>query len=98
MTTVYDASHTVPPMPWIDPLKESQANQADEDRGYKSRSRIIRERGLNPDQINREIQRDQAEAERLGLKLGGAAERATPEPEPAEKPEDKPAARRRRSK
>lgn len=73
MATIYDASHTMPAMPWIDPLKEAQANQIDEDRGYKSRSRIIRERGLNPDQVNREIQRDQAEAERLGLDLGDAA-------------------------
>ena len=71
MTTVYDASHTVPAMPWIDPLKEAQANEIDEDRGYKSRSRIIRERGLNPDQVNQEIKRDQDEVERLGLELGG---------------------------
>lgn len=84
MTTVYDASHTVPAMPWIDPLKEAQANEIDEDRGYKSRSRIIRERGLNPDQVNQEIRRDQREAQRLGLQLagksGGSADPAPPPP------------------
>jgi lambda family phage portal protein len=70
LSTLYNTTHTMPPMPWIDPLKEANANEIDEKRGYKSRSRIIRERGLNPDQINREIQRDQQEQERLGLKLG----------------------------
>jgi lambda family phage portal protein len=99
MTTVYDASHTVPPMPWIDPLKESQANQIDENRGYKSRSRIIRERGLNPDQINQEIKRDQAEAERLGLKLGGpekaAADQASHDADEAQAAADQRAAMER---
>jgi lambda family phage portal protein len=84
VSTVYDASHTVPAMPWIDPLKEAQANQIDEDRGYKSRSRIIRERGLNPDQVNQEIKRDQEEAERLGLELGGPEQAAADAQEAAD--------------
>jgi lambda family phage portal protein len=99
LSTVYDASHTVPPMPWIDPLKEAQANQIDEDRGYKSRSRIIRERGLNPDQVNQEIKRDQQEAERLGLELGDAdqkaAERAAQDAEDAQTAADERAAQDR---
>lgn len=85
--TLYNAAHTLPPMPWIDPLKEAQANQIDEERGYKSRSRIIRERGMNPDQTNREIKRDQTEKERLGLKLGEASsggQQPAIEPDPAE--------------
>ncbi len=72
MQSIYDASHSAPPMPWIDPLREAEANALDEDRGYTSRSRIIRERGKNPDEINREIRRDQAEKERLGLNLAGS--------------------------
>ena len=99
MSTVYDASHTVPAMPWIDPLKEAEANKIDEDRGYKSRSRIIRERGLNPDQVNQEIKRDQAEAKRLGLDLGdskaAAAERASQDAEADQAAADDRAARER---
>lgn len=75
MTTIYDASHTAPPMPWIDPVKEVEAAGMAEDRGYTSRSRIIRQRGENPDQVRREIKRDEAEDEKLGieLRIDGAA-------------------------
>ncbi len=83
MATIYNATHTPPPMPWIDPLKEASANELMEKRGYKSRSRIIRERGENPDQVNREIARDQKEVEKLGLKLGD-----TPKPSTEEQPDD----------
>ena len=67
--TLYNATHAAPPMPWIDPEKEVTASQIAEDRGYTSRTRIIRERGQNPDQINREIVRDAQERERLGIEL-----------------------------
>jgi lambda family phage portal protein len=73
MSTVYDASHTVPPMPWIDPVKEVTAAKLAEEQGYTSRPRIIRQRGDNPDQINREIQRDRSEKDRLGINPAPAA-------------------------
>lgn len=66
-TTMYNASHSAPPMPWIDPLKEMKANEIAEDRQWKSRPALIRERGGNPDQVNREIRQDQAEREKLGI-------------------------------
>jgi lambda family phage portal protein len=75
-TTLMDCMHTPPPMPWIDPLREAQANELLEKRGYKSRSRIIRERGDNPDSVNKEIRRDTDELSRLGITLerdGGGA-------------------------
>ena len=81
--TLYNATHTVPPMPWIDPVKEVEAARLAEERGYTSRLRIIRERGANPDQINREIRRDQIEREALGLTLGDTP-RAPVEPAPAQ--------------
>lgn len=67
MTTIYDVTHTPPPMPWIDPLKEAMANDLLEKRKFKSRPRIIRERGENPDQVNLEIQRDAEERKRMGI-------------------------------
>lgn len=70
-TTLYDCTHTGPSMVWIDPKKEADALILQMQWGLKARSRIIRERGDNPDQTNREILRDQQETERLGLKIGG---------------------------
>jgi lambda family phage portal protein len=87
LATIYNATHTVPPMPWIDPIKEIRANEIAESRGYKSRSRIIRESGQNPDQVNREILKDQQERERLGLRLGPAGQ-AEPVQAPAPLPDD----------
>ena len=81
METIWDATHAPPPMPWIDPKKEMEANELAEKRLYKSRSRIIRERGENPSQVLQEIKRDQDEAASLGLQREDApAAPAAPEP------------------
>lgn len=80
METIYDATHAPPPMPWIDPLKEMSANELAEKRLYKSRSRIIRERGENPSQVLNEIKRDQEEAAALGLQREDQAPAMPPAP------------------
>lgn len=69
--TLYDATHTGPVMVWIDPLKETNAMILQMKWGLKARTRIIRERGDNPDQVNQEILRDQEELERLRIRLIG---------------------------
>lgn len=97
--TIYNCAHTVPQMPWIDPLKEGQANELAERRGYKSRIRIIRETGQNPDQVNREIQRDRKERAALGLTLAEEPAAATgdePDDEPAPTVDRKKPARKRK--
>jgi lambda family phage portal protein len=81
-TTLYDATHTGPAMPWVDPEKELNAQILAYKWAFKSRSKIIRERGDNPDQVNREILRDQEELERLGIEMMGDA--PAPAAEPAE--------------
>lgn len=94
LSTIYNASHTPPPMPWIDPVKEMQANEIAEDRGWKSRPGIIRERGANPDQINREIKQDSVERERLNIELPPPA-RTPIAPDVPEQPPQPPANRLR---
>jgi lambda family phage portal protein len=84
--TLLNVSHALPPMPWIDPVKEGQANEIAEDRGWKSRSGIIRERGGNPDQVNREIKQDQDERARLGLDLNGGRTPVEPDAPAPESP------------
>jgi len=99
--TLYNATHTAPPMPWIDPVKELEAAEIAQDRGYTSRSRIIRERGDNPDQINREIARDKSEQERLGLQFAVGTAAKTPaanEPAPPNSNQDPPPASRQRAR
>ena len=92
MATLYDCTHTGPSMPWIDPLKEVEAQVVAFKWGFRSRSNIIRERGGKPDQVNLEILRDEQERERLGIELigdGAAAQpNAPPEPKSPEKPEE----------
>jgi lambda family phage portal protein len=62
--TVDKADFRGPSMPWIDPLKEIEAEKEAVRAGFKSRSQVIRERGSNPDdtleQIKHERQQEQA--------------------------------------
>lgn len=69
VSTLLDASHSRPAMPWIDPKKEAEANAVFEDRGWKSRTAIIRSMGGKPAQVNLEIQRNQEDVKTLGLEL-----------------------------
>lgn len=54
--SIRNALFVPPQMPWIDPLKEANANEIVEDRAYESGPEIIRSRGGNP----REVARQQA--------------------------------------
>lgn len=83
-TTLYDCTHTGPAMPWVDPEKEVNARVLAMQWKLTSRSRVIRESGRQPDQINREILRDEDEAQRLGIDISG------PEPPGSAPPADPP--------
>jgi lambda family phage portal protein len=64
--SIRNALFIPPQMPWIDPLKEANANQIVEDRAYESGPEIIRSRGGNP----RDVARQQAWWLRLKKSLG----------------------------
>jgi lambda family phage portal protein len=64
--SITNALYVPPQMPWIDPLKEANANQIVEDRAYESGPEIIRSRGGNP----RDVARQQAWWLRLKKNLG----------------------------
>ena len=57
----------------VDPKKESDANQIDHSMRTKSLSGIIREKGMDPDQVWKEIAEDNAKLEELGIKPEPAA-------------------------
>lgn len=84
-TTLYDCTHTGPSMPWIDPEKEANARILMMQWKLTSRSRVIRESGKNPDQINKEIVRDTEQAEKYGIDISGP--KKEPDKPPA-KPDD----------
>ncbi len=80
-STLHNASHTAPPMPWIDPESEVNAFMAAEDRLYESKSSIIRRRGGVPDEVWREIERDNEHLQRRGLTQAASNPETSPEPD-----------------
>lgn len=60
---------------WVDPLKDAQAEKLMVDSGFKSRSRVIEERGDEPEEVDEEIAAEQDREELLGISFvkGGTA-------------------------
>lgn len=90
LDTLYDCAHTGPSMPWIDPEKEVDAQIKALKWRLTSRGRVIRQRGDNPAQIDREIVRDIAEMERQGIEFmpegNASAKPPAPESDNSQKP------------
>jgi lambda family phage portal protein len=76
-----------PAWPWVDPLKDVEAEKAAVDAGFKSRAQVINERGEDPDAVDTMRAADRDREGRLGLSGLGAA--PTPsEPTASEKDAD----------
>lgn len=56
--TLYDADYRGPGLPWIDPLKETQAEALAVANGFKSRHQVIRERGNDPILVDEQLEDD----------------------------------------
>lgn len=54
---------------WVDPLKDQLAEQMAIRAGFKSRARVIAERGDDIEDVDREIAEDNARADKIGLIL-----------------------------
>jgi len=67
MRTLYDADFRGPAMPWIDPVKEANANRTLERSGYKSAQQIIRDRGGQPADVMDQISSWRTKADEKGL-------------------------------
>ena len=55
--------------PWVDPLKDQIAEQLAVRNGFKSRSRVVAERGEDVETVDAEIAEDNSRADSLGLIL-----------------------------
>ncbi len=78
--SLYRARHKGPSMPWIDPIKESNALLIDTQAGFRSRDEVIRSRGGNPQDTDSEIAKAKKRAESLGLFFTSDAAQKTPAP------------------
>jgi lambda family phage portal protein len=69
---------------WVDPLNDVQAEVAQVDAGFKTRTEIIAERGENIEDVYRELSEEKKLAAKYGLKnLNGVEENGPTKPEPA---------------
>jgi lambda family phage portal protein len=59
--TLMSPQWSTPGTPWIDPLKEMQADLAGVEAGITSKAHIQRARGIDPVKMNTEIEKEQAE-------------------------------------
>jgi lambda family phage portal protein len=58
LETLADADMRPPGIPWIDPLKEIQADALAVEQRFRSRTQIIRDRGGDPDVIEEQIKQE----------------------------------------
>lgn len=67
LKTIFDAEHHAPGMPWIDPKKEVEADALKVEQRFNSRSQIIRQRGGDPDVVEKQIVQERERDRELGL-------------------------------
>lgn len=56
-----------PKMPWVDPLKDRQAEALAVQNGFKSRADVVEAEGYDPEENDQRIAEDRAREQRLGL-------------------------------
>lgn len=83
--SIYKAHYQGPAMPWIDPDKESKANERNNRAGFNSRSAIIRSRNENPMEVEQQLAIERSREKRLGLFLTSNAENDKPQESETEK-------------
>ncbi len=70
---VEDVEWRFPRWPWVDPLKDLQAEVLAIQHGLKSRAQVVAELGFDVEDQDMEITRDREREERLGLGFGSPA-------------------------
>lgn len=67
ITRVFDALYLGPPMPWIDPLKEAEAELLLVRAAFQSSSEVVRKRGGNINDVYRALQRERQLRTKYGI-------------------------------
>jgi lambda family phage portal protein len=60
LSSISNADFRGPGLPWIDPLKEIKAEELAVQAGFKSRTQVIRERGVNPQDTRNQVVEERA--------------------------------------
>ncbi len=89
--TMFDADFRGPPMPWIQPVQEANAEMINVRAGFKSRTQSIRERGGDPWEVLDQLEEEARDARSRGLvlesdaanDLPGATDEADPDTQDA---------------
>jgi lambda family phage portal protein len=77
-TAKYQAFRAIPPkFPWVDPLKDRQAEALAVQNGFKARSDVIEAEGYDPEETDARIAADHAREEELGLDFTPSVKLAT---------------------
>jgi lambda family phage portal protein len=88
--TLFEADYRGPGVPWIDPLKEVEADAKAVENGFKSRHQVIRERGDSPAVVDGQLDDDDFVPADQALAAAKQAAAVAPKPEPM--PEAEPGA------
>lgn len=67
LNTLYNAVYIAPVMPWIDPDKETKANERQVQAGFTTEANVIRQKGLNPQEVKRQRAQEIKENKQRGL-------------------------------
>lgn len=87
MSTILRAHYQGPAMPWIDPDKESKANERNNRAGYRTRSAIIRSQNESPLEVEEQLARERRRESELGLVLTSNAIHELQQDKPAQEDE-----------
>lgn len=93
INSIYNAIYIGPVMPWIDPDKESKANERMVKAGFSTEAKVIRSKGDNPQETKRQRQQEVDDNKERGLIFSSdhrhdVQQAAEPQPEQTEQPAD----------
>lgn len=74
LNSLFDAEYRGPVMPWVDPVKEANANLIQVRAGFKTLSQVHRERGMDPAQTLRESEMERRRIAEAGLNYSSIEE------------------------
>jgi lambda family phage portal protein len=83
-----DADFYPPAQPWVDPLKDQEAEALAVQNGFKSRRQVVAAQGFSIEALDTEIAADRQREKALGLTFPAPGATPQPQPQPQPQPEE----------